>query len=106
MAQEVISKSPQSVSVTEGENANFTCLAHTNKMSISVGWRFIPSSSSSEKALTNGINLTGIDIVTVSDGLRTVLAFRGVRREVDGGMVVCRTAVARSDPATLSVQCE
>ena len=73
---------------------------------ISVGWRFIPSGSSSEVALITGTNLTGIGMVTVSDGLRTMLTFSGVRREVDGGMVVCRTGVARSDPATLTVQCE
>ena len=57
-------------------------------------------------ALITGTNLAGIEMVTISDGLRNVLTFTGVRREVDGGSVVCRTAVDRSDPVILTVQCE
>ena len=81
-------------------------MALNNGSPISVGWRFTPRGSSSEVPLITGTNLTGIEMVTVSDGLRTMLTFSGVRREADGGMVVCRTVVVRSDPANLTVQCE
>ena len=108
VAQEVIPSPPQSVSVTEGEDTTFTCMALNNGSPVTVGWRFIPNGgkSSSEVPLITGTTLTGVEMVTVSDGLRTMLTFSGVRREADGGMVVCRTAVARSDPATVTVQCE
>ena len=39
--------------------------------------------------LVTGTNLTGIEMVTVSDGLRTMVTFSGVRREADGGRLVC-----------------
>ena len=39
--------------------------------------------------LVTGTNLTGIEMVTVSDGLRTMVTFSGVQREADGGRVVC-----------------
>ena len=98
---------PQNATVTEGNNTTFTCTAENNNGSpLTVGWRFTPSGSSSEVALATGTNLTGIEMVTVSDGLRTMLTFSGVRREAGGGMVVCVAPGDRSDSALLTVQCE
>ena len=78
-------------------------------MALIFGWRFTPSGSSVPVTLITGTNLTGIEMVTVSDGLRTMVTFSGVRREADGGRLVCvavgSTSVT-SDPATLTVQCE
>ena len=59
--------------------------------------------------LITGSNLSGIEMVTVSDGLRTMLTFSGVRREADGGTVVCVAAGSsqlQPHQATLTVQCE
>ena len=79
-------------------------------LTMEYGWRFTPSMSAMFVVLTTGINLTGIETVTVSDGLRTMVTFSGVRREADGGMVVCvavgNSSSLTSDPATLTVQCE
>ena len=75
-----------------------------------IGWRFSPSGSAMSVVLITGTNLTGVEMVTVSDGLRTELTFSGVRREADGGTVVCRAfgsdTTMDSDPATLIVHCE
>ena len=40
---------------------------------------------SNVNSLITGTTLTGISMVTVSGGLRTMLTFSGVRREADGG---------------------
>ena len=101
-----ITNAPQSAFVTEGEDATFTCTAEQNGSPLTVGWRFTPRGSSSEVALITGTNLTGIEMVTVSGSQRTMLTFSGVRREADGGMVVCLTVGDISDPAILTVQCE
>ena len=53
----------------------------------------------------NLTNLTGIDMVTVSDWPRTMLTFGGVQREADGGKVVC-LASGHESKALLTVQCE
>ena len=48
-------------------------------------------------------------MVTVSNGLRTMVTFSGVRREADGGRVVCVTVFSSgvvSKPATLTIKCE
>ena len=58
-------------------------------LTIPYGWEFIPRGSSSRMDVLNGTSLTGIAMVTVSDGLGNVLTFSGVRREADGGAVVC-----------------
>ena len=50
-------------------------------MALLIGWRFTPSGSPVSVVLITGTNLTGIGMVTVSDGLRTMLTFSGVRRE-------------------------
>ena len=85
----------------------FQCTAEDNNGSpLLVGWFFTPRGSSSQVPLITGTNLTGIEMVTVSDGLRTMLTFSGVRREVDGGTVVCGASGDESNPAILTVQCE
>ena len=81
-------------------------MKNDNGSPLSIGWRFIPSGPSSEVPLITGANLTEIDMVTVSDGLRTMLTFGGVRREADGGKVVCLASVYMSVSALLTVQCE
>ena len=101
-----ITNAPQSTTVTEGNNATFNCTAEENGSPVTVGWRFTPSGSSSEVVLITGTTLTGIEMVTVSDGLRTVLTFSGVRREANGGTVVCVPPGEMSNPALLTVQCE
>ena len=79
-------------------------------MAVIIGWRFSPSGSAVSVVLITGTNLTGIQMVTVGDGLRTMVTFSGVRREADGGSVVSlafgSSSSMTSDPATLSVQCE
>ena len=79
-------------------------------MGVLVGWRFTPSGSATSIVLITGTNLTGIETVTVSDEQRTMLTFSGVRREADGGTVVCLAFGSldslTSGPATLTVQCE
>ena len=52
-------------------------------------WRFTLSGSSVPVTLITGTTLTGIEMVTVIDELRTMLTFHAVRREADGGTVVC-----------------
>ena len=113
-----VTNAPQNTTVTEGNNTTFTCTAEENGSPVTVGWRFIPKgekswrfipkggNTSSQIPLENGTNLTGIEMVTVSDGLRTVLTFSGVRREADGGKVKCLAAGDISEPALLTVQCE
>ena len=101
-----ITNPPQDASVIEGEDTTFNCTGAENGSPVLVGWRFTPRGSSLQVPLITGTNLSGIEMVTVSEGLRTVLTFSGVRREADGGTVVCLTAIARSDPAILTVQCE
>ena len=79
-------------------------------MAVIMGWRFTPSGSAVSVVLITGTNLTGIEMVTVSDGLRTMVTFSGVRREANRGSVVClafgSSSSLTSDPATLTVQCE
>ena len=109
LAQVVITSPPQDTTVFEGGNATFQCMGEESGSPLTVGWQFTPSGSSSHVVLITGTNLTGIEMVTVSDGLRTMLTFSGVRREADGGTVVCvaiGSVVNPSDPATLTVQCE
>ena len=103
-----VTNAPQNTTVTEGNNTTFTCTAEENGSPVTVGWRFIPKGGKllSEVSLYTGKNLTGIEMVTVSDGLRTVLTFSGVQREADGGKVKCLAAGAISEPALLTVQCE
>ena len=104
-----ITNPPQDVTVVEGGNATFQCAAEENGMALLFGWRFTPSGSSMSVILITGSNLTGIGMVTVSDGLRTMLTFSGVRREAGGATLVCLalgSSQLRSDPATLTVQCE
>ena len=110
MAQVIITNVPQNTTVVEGGNATFQCAGEENGMALLFGWRFTPSGSSVPVTLITGTNLTGIEMVTVSDGLRTMVTFSGVQREADGGAVVClavgSTGSVLSDPATLTVQCE
>ena len=102
----MVTNAPQSTTVTEGSNTTFNCVVKNNSGSpLLIGWRFTPSGSSEESPKT-GSNLTGIEMVTVSDDLRTMLTFSGVRREADGGKVLCLAAGHESLSAFLSVQCE
>ena len=74
-----------------------------------IAWRFTPSGSSVPVTLITGTNLTGIEMVTVSDRLRTMVTFSGVRREADGGRVVCVAVFSSgviSKLATLAIQRE
>ena len=79
-------------------------------MAVIFGWRFTPNGSAESALLLTGTNLTGIETVTVSDGLRTMVTFSGVWREADGGTVVCNAfgsnSTLMSDPARLIVHCE
>ena len=79
-------------------------------MAVIFGWRFSLSGSAASVVLITGTVLTGIEMVTVSDGLRTMVTFSGVRREADGATLVCvavgTSSSLTSDPATLTVQCE
>ena len=107
----MITNPPQDATVVEGGNATFQCAGEENGVAVIFGWRFISSGSgTSVVTLITGTTLTGIEMVTVSDGLRTMLTFSGVRREADGGTVVCvavgSSGSVTSDPATLTVQCE
>ncbi len=103
----MITNPPQNAAVAEGDDTTFNCTAEDNTGSpVTVGWQFTPSGSSSQVGLNNGITLTGIEMVTVSGVPRTTLTFSGVRREADGGTVVCVATGARSTPALLTVQCE
>ena len=104
--QVIITNPPQSTLVTEGNNATFDCTVEDNGSPATVGWLFTPSGSSSGIALATGTNVTGIEMVTVSGGLRTMLTFSGVRREANGGTVECIAATDRSKPMNLTVQCE
>ena len=85
-------------------------MGEENGVAVIFGWRFTTSGSLVSVILITGTALTGIEMVTVSDGLRNMLTFSGVRREADGGTVVCvafgSTSSQTSDPATLTVQCE
>ena len=105
-----ITNPPQDANVVEGGNATFQCAAEENGMALRIGWRFTPSGSSMSVVLSTGTSLTGIEMVTVSDGLRTMLTFSGVQREADGATLVCvavgSSTALTSDPATLTVQCE
>ena len=102
----MITNPPQDATVVEGENVTFQCTAEDNNGSpLLVGWFFTPRGSSSSMALITGTNLTGIEMVTVSDEQRTMLTFSGVRREADGGTVVCGASGVMSNPAILTVQC-
>ena len=80
-----------------------------NGTALAIGWRFTPSGSQVPVTLVTGTNLTGIEMVTVSDGLWTMVTFSGVQREADGGKVVCVTVFSTgviSKPATLAIQRE
>ena len=104
-----ITNPPQNVTVVEGGNATFQCAGEEDGTALPIAWRFTPSGSPVPEVLATGRSLTGIEMVTVSDGLRTVLTFSGVRREAGRGTVVCvalGSSRLQSDPATLTVQCE
>ena len=104
-----ITNPPQDANVVEGGNATFQCAGEEDGMALPIAWQFTPSGSSMSVILITGSNLTGIEMVTVSDGLRTMLTFSGVRREADGATLVCvavGSSQLTSDPATLTVQCE
>ena len=102
----MVTNAPQNTTVTEGSNTTFNCTAEDkNGSSLLIGWRFTPSGSS-EVPLITGTNMTGIEMVTVSGEQRTALTFSGVRREADGGTVVCFASSVMSNPAILTVQCE
>ena len=104
-----ITNPPQNVTVVEGGNATFQCAGEENGMALPIAWQFTPSGSSMSVILITGSNLTGIEMVTVSGGLRTVLTFSGVRKEAGGGTVVCvavGSSLLQPHPATLTVQCE
>ena len=109
-----ITNDPQDATTTEGGDVSYNCTAQQgrseNVMALLIGWRFTPSGSAASTVLISGTVLTGIEMVTVSGRLRTVLTFSGVRREADGGMVVCLAfgslGSLESDPATLTVQCK
>ena len=106
----MITNSPQDVTVVEGGNATFQCAGEEDGTALLIGWQFTPSGSSMSVVLITGTRLTGIEMVTVSDGLRTMLTFSGVRREAGGGTLVCTAFTSStsltSNPATLTVQCE
>ena len=105
----MITSPPQSATVSEGGDATFNCMAEEGGSPLTISWRFTPSGSSGAMTLVTGTNLTGIEMVTVSDGLRTQLTFSGVRREANGGTLVClgiATIPPASDPATLTVVCK
>ena len=106
----MITNPPQDAIIVEGGNATFQCMGEENGVAVIFGWRFTPSGSATSIVLITGTNLTGIEMVTVSDGLRTMLTFSGVRREADGATLVCvavgSSSSVTSDPATLTVQCE
>ena len=99
----IVTNEPQNTTVTEGSNTTFTCTAEENGSPLTVGWRFTPSGSS--EVSLNNVTVTGIDMVTVSNLPRTMLTFSGVRREADGGKVVC-LASGHESKALLTVQCE
>ena len=103
----VITSPPQDTTVFEGSNATFQCMGEENGSPVIVGWQLTPSGSGTSVVLITGTNLPGIEMVTVSGGLRTMLTFSGVRREADGGKVVCvavgSLSSVTSDPATLTV---
>ena len=110
LTQVVITSPPQDTTVVEGGNATFQCMGEENGSPVTVGWQFTPSGSGTSVVLITGTNLTGIEMVTVSDGLRTMITFSGVRREADGGTVVCvavgTSSSLTSAPATLTVHRE
>ena len=106
---QVITTSPQDTTVNETGDATFTCLANEGASPSTIGWRFTPSGSTVGITLDTGTNLTGIEMVTVSEGLRNMLTFSRVRREANNGTLVCLafgTVTDMSDPATFTVQCE
>ena len=87
----MITNPPHNTSVTEGEDAAFTCTAEQNGSPVTVGWRFTPRGSSLEVPLLTGTNLTGngIEMVTVSGSQKVYAhlqwsAEEGGRR--DGGV--------------------
>ena len=102
----MITNPPQDTTVVEGGNVTFQCMGEENGSPLTVGWRFTPSGSSAEVGLATGTSLTGIDMITVSGEQRTALTFSGVRREANGGTVVCVISGVMSNPAILTVQCE
>lgn len=104
-----ITNPPQHLTVTEGNDAVFQCRADENGTAISTDWRFTPSGSLAAVPLVTGTSLSGIERVTVSSGLRTMLTLSRVHREANGGTVVCvavGSTLVMSNPATLTVQCE
>ena len=112
LAQLRITNPPHDATVVERGNATFQCAGAENEMSLTMeyGWRFTPSGSAASVVLITGTNLTGIEMVTVNDGLRTMVTFSGVRREADGATLVCvavgTSSSLISDAATLTVQCD
>ena len=100
---------PQNGNVTEGGDVTFQCSAEEGGSSLTNGWQFTPEGSTDAVTLVTGTNLTGIEMVTVSGGLRTMLTFSGVRREANSGTVVCLalgSVTVFSGRVTVAVWCE
>ena len=110
----MLTNEPQDVTATEGGDVTYNCTAlqggSENGTPLLIAWRFTPSGSSGPVTLITGTNLTGIEMVTVSNGLRTMLTFSGVQREANGGRVVCiaigSSAAITSELAALIIRCE
>ena len=79
----MITNPPQDTTVVKGGNATFQCVGEENGVAVKFGWWFTPRGSLASIVLITGTNMTGIEMVTVSDGLRTMVTLSGVRREVD-----------------------
>ena len=77
----MITNPPQDTTVVEGGNATFLCAGEENEVAVKFGWQFTPRGSLASEVLINGTTLIGIEMVTVSDGLRTMVTFSGVWRE-------------------------
>ena len=83
-------------------------MGEENGVGVIFGWQFIPSGPGTSVVLIAGTTLSGIEMVTVSDGLRTIVTFKGwVEWSAQGGGRrdggVCCNWISY-DPATLTVQ--
>ena len=103
LAQLRITNPPQDATAVERGNATFLCAGEENGMAVIIGWRFSPSGSAASVVLITGTSLTGIEMVTVSDGLRTMVT----HLVKCGGTVMCTafgsSGSLDSGPATLTV---
>ena len=52
-------------------------MGEENGVGVIFGWQFTPSRSGTSVVLITGTTLSGIEMVTVSDGLRTMVTFKG-----------------------------